>query len=348
MRLRRFISGFLVVAVVGVIGWAAAYGVREGGKGTTFSALFEASVGLYPGSDVQILGVPVGKVTSVTPVGEHVKVSMTLDPGQTAAADTEAVIVAPTLVSDRFVQLTEPYVDGPELRGGTVIEETAVPVEIDDLYASLTETGKQLGPDGANQNGALSRFLEVIAANLDGQGADINQVIREGADASATLADVDQDFFATVENLDTFNKTLLEHDDGVEDANRRFAQVTEYLAEDRDDLASAVSNLGEALALLESFIEDNRGVMQTSVENLHGPTQVLVDQNESLEEAVATIPQVLQKFVNAYDPGSNTLVGRTNLNELSVWSGDGLTGQTSEDAPPVLLPGVGSAAGEEQ
>ncbi|SDK31676.1 virulence factor Mce family protein [Nocardioides sp. YR527] len=339
--MRRILAGCLVVAAVGAVGWGAAYGIEEGRKGTTFSALFEASVGLYPGSDVQVLGVPVGEVTSVTPAGEHVKVSMTLDPGQSAAADTSAVIVAPTLVSDRFVQLTEPYVDGPELRDGTVIEETAVPVEIDDLYASLTEAGDQLGPNGANKNGALSRFLEVLAANLDGQGADINQVIREGADASATLADVDQDFFATVENLDTFNKTLLEHDDGVEAANRRFAQVTDYLAEDRDDLAAAVGNLGEALALLESFIKDNRGEMRTSVENLQGPTQVLVDQNESLEEAVATIPLVLQKYVNAYDPATNSLVGRTNLNELSVWSGDGLTGETSEDAPPVLLPGVG-------
>ncbi|GGR58537.1 virulence factor Mce-like protein [Nocardioides luteus] len=339
--MRRIVAGLLVIAAVGAIGWGAAYGIGEGRKGASFTALFEASVGLYPGSDVQILGVPVGKVTAVTPAGEHVKVSMTLDRGQRAAADTEAVIVAPTLVSDRFVQLTEPYVDGPELRDGTVIEETAVPVEIDDLYASLTEAGETLGPDGANQNGALSRFLEVIAANLDGQGSDINQVIREGADASATLADVDQDFFAAVENLDTFNKTLLENDDGVRDANRRFAQVTDYLAEDRDELASAVGNLGEALALLEAFIEDNRKEMQTSVENLQGPTQVLVDQNESLEEAVGTIPLVLQKFVNAYDPKSNTLVGRTNLNELGVWSGDGLSGRSSQDAPPVLLPGVG-------
>ncbi|MGH3349757.1 MAG: MCE family protein [Nocardioides sp.] len=342
MNLRRVLAGVLVIAAVGAIGWGAAYGIREGRKGTAFSALFEASVGLYPGSDVQILGVPVGKVTEVVPAGEHVRISMELDPGQTAAADTEAVLVAPTLVSDRFIQLTEPYVDGPELRDGTVIEETAVPVEIDDLYASLTDAGEKLGPEGANQNGALSRLLEVLAANLDGQGSDINQVIREGADASATLANVDQDFFATVEHLNTFNNTLLEHDDGVRDANRQFAQVTKYLAEDRDDLASAVTNLGEALGMLEGFIEDNRGQMRSSVENLQGPTKVLADQNEALEEAVATIPQVLQKYVNAYDPSTNTLVGRTNLNEISpVWSRDGLTGQTSEDAPPVLLPGVG-------
>ncbi|TQL66818.1 virulence factor Mce-like protein [Nocardioides albertanoniae] len=342
MNFRRVLSGVLVIAAVGAIGWGAAYGIEEGRKGAKFSALFEASVGLYPGSDVQILGVPVGKVTEVKPDGEHVKVTMELDPGQAAAADTEAVIVAPMLVSDRFVQLTEPHVDGPKLRDGTVIEETAVPVEIDDLYASLTDAGEKLGPEGANQNGALSRLLKVLAANLDGQGADINQVIGETADASATLANVDQDFFATVEHLNTFNNTLLAHDDGVRDANRQFAQVTQYLAEDRDDLASAVTNLGEALGMLEGFIEDNRGQMRSSVENLQGPTQVLADQNESLEEAVATIPQLLQKYVNAYDPSTNTLVGRTNLNEISpVWSRDGLSAKTSEEAPPVLLPGVG-------
>ena len=55
--------GSSLIAVVGAIGWGAAYGIREGRKGTTFSALFDASVGLYPGSDVQILGVPVGEVT---------------------------------------------------------------------------------------------------------------------------------------------------------------------------------------------------------------------------------------------------------------------------------------------
>ncbi|WP_278257026.1 MlaD family protein [Nocardioides convexus] len=53
---------------------------------------------------MQVLGVPVGRVTKVEPVGEKVRVSMELDKGEKVAADTGAVIVAPTLVSDRYVQ----------------------------------------------------------------------------------------------------------------------------------------------------------------------------------------------------------------------------------------------------
>ena len=72
-----------------------------------------------------------------TAVGDKVRVSMHLDRGQSAAADTAAVIVAPTLVSDRYVQLTKPYTSGKRLASGATITQTAVPVEIDKLYQSL-------------------------------------------------------------------------------------------------------------------------------------------------------------------------------------------------------------------
>ncbi|NHA00490.1 MCE family protein [Nocardioides sp. W3-2-3] len=73
--------------------------------------------------------------------------------------------------------------------------------------------------------------------------------------------------------------------------------------------------LGDALALLEGFIKDNRNALKHSVDGLRGPTQVLVKQRKSLEEAVRTIPLALQNFIKAYDPSSNTISGRGNLNE---------------------------------
>lgn len=305
----------------------------------TFTAEFDSAVGLYPGSDVQVLGVPVGTVTKVEPVGEKVRVSMELDKGEKVAADTGAVIVAPTLVSDRYVQLTEPWTRGPELKSGAKITTTAVPVEIDEMYKSLVDVGQQLGPNGANKNGALSDFLETLAANLDGQGANLNQMISKFSDASATVSGFDKDFFQTIKNLDTLNSTLLEHDTGVAGANKQLAVVARYLSEDRENLSSAITELGDALALLEGFIKDNRGALKRSVDGLRGPTQVLVKQRKSLEEAVRTIPLALQNFIKAYDPSSNTISGRGNLNELTIWSNDGNRARTSPDAPPVLLPG---------
>ena len=38
------------------------------------TAYFNQAVGLYPGSDVRILGIPVGTITEVTPMGDRVRV----------------------------------------------------------------------------------------------------------------------------------------------------------------------------------------------------------------------------------------------------------------------------------
>lgn len=306
-------------------------------------ALFESTVGLYPGSDVQILGVPVGHVTAVEPQGDVVKVTMEIDPDQEVGADTGAVIVAPTLVSDRFVQLTEPYDGGRKLTSGAEIpqERTAVPVEIDDLYRSLNDVGQELGPNGANKNGALSDLLEVASANLKGQGKNLNTMIGEFSKATATLSNIDTDFFSTVANLEKFNDMLVANDQTVAQVNEQFADVTDYLADDSDDLTAAVTNLSEALVILDDFIRDNRGNLKNSVKQLTGPTKVLVKQKKSFEESVRLIPLLLQNFVQAYDPKTNTLSGRGDLNELTLWSKNGLNARTSSDAPPNLLPGVG-------
>ncbi|MCL2542297.1 MAG: MCE family protein [Nocardioidaceae bacterium] len=330
----------VAIALVVAAGLVARHLVSGGG--TTFSARFDSAVGLYPGSDVQVLGVPVGKVTAVRPEGDRVDVEMRLDRGQKVAAGTAAVIVAPTLVSDRYVQLTKPYTGGAPLASGSTIRRTAVPVEIDQLYSSLTDLGTQLGPKGVNSNGALSRLITTLAKNLHGQGANINTMLRGFSDASGTLSDVDGDFFATVANLDKLNSTLLTHDSGVAGANRQLASVARYLAADRGDLSGAIGNLGGALAGLTKFIRDNRAAIRGSVQGLEGPTAVLANEKKSLNEAILTIPLALQNFIGAYDPGSNTIEGRADLNELTVWAKDGLHGRTSRNAPPVLIPGTGA------
>ncbi len=79
--------------------------------------------------------------------------------------------MAPSLVSDRYVQFTPAYTGGPAMAEGTVLprERTATPLEVDDLYASLNRVSTTLGPNGANKNGALSDLLDTLAAQRQGQ-----------------------------------------------------------------------------------------------------------------------------------------------------------------------------------
>src|SRR5882724_4441218 len=95
---------------------------------------FTSAVGLYPGDDVRIVGVPVGTVDSIEPRASDVKITMTVKNGVKVPADAKALIISPNLVSARFVQLTPAYTGGGVMADGAQIglDRTAVPVEWDE------------------------------------------------------------------------------------------------------------------------------------------------------------------------------------------------------------------------
>src|SRR3954453_20142471 len=66
-------------------------------------AYFPLAVHLYPGSDVDVLGVKVGTVTSVTPQPTRVKVVMNYAPSRRIPANATATVDEPTLVADRVI-----------------------------------------------------------------------------------------------------------------------------------------------------------------------------------------------------------------------------------------------------
>jgi virulence factor Mce-like protein len=316
-RLRQITA----VAVVLVLAAAAAtWYVRSRPDYRQVTAYFTQSVGVYRGTEVRILGVPVGRVDAVAPRGTEVEVRMRVESDVDVPADARAVVVAPSVVSDRYVQLTPAYTGGATLADGATIptSRTATPVELDELYESINRLAASLGPDGANATGALSDLLDTSAQNLDGNGQALGDMIRDLGGASGTLANTDEDFFATIDNLQKFTAMLRANDEQVRTAEQRLASVSAFLAEDRDDLGAALHELAAALAQVRQFIADHRAAIKSNVDKLATITQVLVRQRASLAEALDTIPLAVQNVLNAYDRENQTLDGRGNLNEISM------------------------------
>ena len=79
---------------------------------------FPQAVSIYEGSDVVIMGVKVGKVASLEPKGDHVDAVIEYESDYKLPKDVKAAIVTPTLVADRFVQLTPAYTGGPAMADG--------------------------------------------------------------------------------------------------------------------------------------------------------------------------------------------------------------------------------------
>lgn len=327
-RLRRPRSGVLVALVVvgalllvSAMGGAFWYFVGGRGDQTQFSALFTESVGVYPGSDVRVLGVPVGSVDDVTPKGTEVEVSMHLNAGVSVAADTKAVIISPSLVSDRYVQLTGVYTSGPKLTDGAVIPlaRTATSVEIDELTDNIIRLTKALGPNGANRTGAFADLINVGADNLRGNGAALRHTVHRLAGAAGTLTNNRRNLFKTIDYLATFTRTLARDDRSLQGLNTSLAAVSDVLARDRRSFALALHDLGQALASVRRFIDQHRDALTTDVRKLTVITQVLQTERNSLAGALRAAPLAVDNLINAYDPAHNTLTGRGDLNELELW-----------------------------
>ncbi|MEU8623369.1 MCE family protein [Streptomyces sp. NPDC048669] len=357
MRLTRIVGIGAGLAVVAVAAASGVMAMDDEGK-TTVTAYFDQATGVYAGSDLRILGVKVGTVESVRPKGEEVEVRLRVDKGVKVPKDVHAVVVAPSLVADRYVQLAPAYEGGPVLADEAELpaSHNATPVEVDQLYASITELSTALGPDGANSDGALAKLLDTGAKNLDGNGRAIGDSIEQFGKATKTLDKSSGNLFDTLSYLQTFTTMLKDNDGNVREAEQQLNSVTGFLADDKKNLSAALKELGTALGQVKTFIKDNRGALKANVDALVPITQTLVDQRASLAESMDTLPLAADNVIKAYDPLNRTINGRTNLNELSMGGpltdeSAGLNGLSPVDAarqkalPSLPLPAVGTVYG---
>ncbi|MEU6577287.1 MCE family protein [Streptomyces sp. NPDC046805] len=285
---------------------------------TEATAYFPRTVGIYPGSDVRVLGVKIGEVKRITPQGDRVRAELEYEAGRKVPADAKAAIINSSLVSDRYVQLFPVYRSGPVMKDGAVIPErrTAVPVELDRIFDSLHTTTEALGPRGANKNGSLSRLLGVSADNLHGQGERMHQTVEDLSKAVTTVSDGRQDLFATVRNLQVFTAALSSDDNDVRSFDENLAEVAGQLSGERKDFATTVHNLAVALGDVSAFVHDNKGSLTADVKGLSKVTRVLVTQRAALDELLAVAPTGLSNLQNAYNPSSGTLDTRINAEQL--------------------------------
>ncbi|WP_193607259.1 MCE family protein [Nocardioides lijunqiniae] len=315
-----------VVALVGVLAVLAATLLVSGGskETRTVTAHFPRAVSVYVGTDVRILGVNVGEVTAVSPEGESVRVDMEYDAQYDVPADAQAVVVTPTLVADRFVQLTPVYTEGATMADGADIPlpETGVPVELDRIYAALRDLTHTLGPNGVNADGTLDNLLEAGAEGLDGQGKRANEMIRNLAAAATTFGEGSGDLFDTVSQLAEFTSALATNDKLVQAFMKDLAGVSNQLAAERQELEAALASVADAVGTVEKFVRGNRKALAKDVRGLTRVVRTINSEKGNLDDALRIAPVAIGNLVLAYNSESGTIGSRIGI-EGNVADADG-------------------------
>jgi phospholipid/cholesterol/gamma-HCH transport system substrate-binding protein len=322
MRLVRSVNPAIAAILVLVLLAGAALLLLPGNGQKYVVAEFPRAISLYKGSDVKILGVAVGKVDEVEPSGTKVIVKFHYDSKYKVPADAKAAVISPSIVGDRFIQLTPVYKGGAVLSDNAHLglDRTATPLELDQIFGSITDLTTALGPQGANQPGpsgvgALSRLLDSTARNFGGQGVQFNQTLHNLSEFTKTLADNKDELFGTLAEVEKFTQTLAKNDDTVRRFNDSLASGAQLLADEREDLAAVLKNLSVAMTEVKSFVSENRNLLSTNIRELNQLSKVLVKNRSALDETLKDAPVALNNLYLAYNETTGTLDTRSNVGE---------------------------------
>lgn len=288
------------------------------GPGTrTISAQFASTPGLYAGNSVDVLGIDVGHVTSIDPGPDYVTVTMAIDDNVPLPVGAKAVLMAPEVVSDRFIQIGPAYVSGPAMPAGAVIpvSDTAIPESVDKVVGTLDELANQLGPAGANKNGALSNLIHQLAVNLGPNGQDFHSAVVNFSQALGALSSNAPALASTLNNLGQLSQALANNSSQYESFANNLAQVSQILNNDKTDINQTMQSLATLFDSLTSFIDADGAELGTSISNLSTFAHALASEQSALAQAYDLAPLSLQNLdnaINLHAPGGAAIVGRND------------------------------------
>ena len=310
----RWMRPTLAVALVALLA-AAVFTVWPSRAGHEVVAYFPSAVGLYPGDDVRVVGVPVGKIDSIEPRARDVKVTMTVRDDVKLPADARAIVIAPNLVSARFIQFTPAFTGGPELADGAEIglDRTGVPVEWDDVKEQLTALSTQLGPQQGSMQGPLAEFVNQAADTFDGNGDSFRNALRELSQTAGRLGDSRTDLFGTVRNLQVLVNALSNSNEQIVQFSSHVASVSQVLADSSQDLDQTLGTLNQALADVKGFLNENNSALIGQVNKLTEFTNILTEHSDDIEQILHITPNGLANFYNIYNPAQGTVGGLLTL-----------------------------------
>ncbi|MBH0780654.1 MlaD family protein [Nocardia bovistercoris] len=307
---RRLLAsrGFMSVLVVLTLIVATVIGFRLARPHPAmrgYCAEMPDSIGLYVGSAVTVLGVPVGEVTEIRSTGATAHVRFTIPAERRLPADVGAVTLSDTLIADRKLALVGNQPPGPGWNTDRCITKTLTPQSLSQTFDALGSLAAHLRADDQRTGPGA---LEALARATDGTAEKLNTVIWQ---LSQALAAPD----AAVAHLGALLDTLAEL---AHKATRDWAAIESTVSglpqafiDINDDTIPPIRQLVDNLA--EVLPQTNDVIMMFGSPGLRALDQstdlarLFAARIGSLAEILRMTPAILTAFTTVTDPATGAI-----------------------------------------
>jgi len=232
----------------------------------TYKAVFSDVTGLNVGDDVDIAGVRVGDVTSISVYKRSLAlVGFAVQQGRTLPASATATIKYLNLVGQRYIELgqgTGPV--GQTLTpGGTIpMARTTPALDLTDLFNGFQPLFQALTPGDVNQ--LSSEIIQIF----QGESPNITQLVATVGSLTSTLATRDRVIGEVIGNLNSVLHTVSKRSGQLAGLVNTLQQLVSGLAADRAPIGSAISAIASLSNATAGLLQVTRAPLRTDISQL--------------------------------------------------------------------------------
>jgi phospholipid/cholesterol/gamma-HCH transport system substrate-binding protein len=352
----------LVVGVIGlsiiavVVAFALSFsGISLLNGSTRYSAYFSEASGLLTGSDVDVAGLRVGKVNSISLDGNKVLITFDISDDVHVGDRSEAEIKTKVLLGAKALNITTR--GDAELSGPIPLERTHPAYQLADALGELSSTVNGLNTDQLNHSltTLAQTFSETpdnvklavdgvarISQTLDARDSQLRDLLANANKATTVLADRSQKIVDLVRNSDALLAALQNQSSALDHISANVSalarQLSGFIDDNRAQLKPALDKLNGALTI----IDNRKTEVQSSIKKLNSYAMSLGESVSSAPFFKAYLANLLPgQFIQPFVDAAFSDLGLDPHTLVPSQRSDPQTGQPGTPALPVPYPRTG-------
>lgn len=297
---KSIIFVIITVTITAILGVSIAYSGTSGNVG--YKAVFSDVTGLVVGNDVDIAGVRVGTVTSISVYRRNEAiVGFALQQGRQLPVSATATIKYLNLVGQRYIELgqgTGP-VDKALHPGGTIpLSQTTAALNLTQLFNGFQPLFQALSPGDVNK--LSSEIIEVF----QGESPDIVALVATVGSLTTSLATKDKVIDEVIGNLNSVLHAITSR--GAEFGNliTNLQELVSGLAADRQPIGTAIEAIGSLTSATAGLLQVARQPLATDIVQLGRLSTNLANNSSTVDTFLKTLPAKMNDIARLASYGS--------------------------------------------
>ncbi|ETB01956.1 mammalian cell entry protein, partial [Mycobacterium avium subsp. paratuberculosis 10-4404] len=277
-----------------------------------YTAEFAQAASLRAGNPIVVAGIPVGTVTSMKLVGDHVEAGLKVRDNISFGKDSRAQIRVTTILGSRYLAL-EP--NGPaRLPGNTFdLAHTEVPYDLQAALQDATTTFEQVDSD------RFAQSLAVLGKQLEGLPAVVPQAITNIDTLSSIIATRRDQLGQLLRSTEQVTNTLRRQQAGIGALVDQGQDLLGQFVARRAVFHAMMRSLSSLVDTLSRVVVDDRSGVDALLKDIRDFTGLVSAHDDLLHSLLQVSPIFFREAANLTGDGNAINFNAPNVPLIDSW-----------------------------